>query len=414
MLDERECWMKKKSDNLRICIVTTSFPRWIDDDQGTFVLEIARALTQHGVSIRVIGPHAPGAKTREDMFGIDVIRPRYAWPERFEVLRKYRAGLPVILRKTNAAWFLLPLFIVTQFLAVWKHARDCDVIHTNWTLSAFSAVVAKLFLNNIPVVVTVQGSDIYETQRISWLRSVTRVVLSRADQVIALSQSLAQLTENLGIPREKIRVMPNGVNIEIFKPVGTKKEPVILFVGSIIRRKGVHHLIEAAPQILQSLPEYELVIIGEGPLEKELQFRVDALGLNDRVRFLGVRTPTDVRLWMQKAKLFVLPSLEEGLGVVLLEALACGTPCVGSQVGGIPDVIRPEVGQLTPPDDPDQLADAIIGLLKDEDRWEEMHQRSSDYVASRFSWQKITSDLLVLYRDLIQEKDRSSTRLEEM
>ncbi len=405
--------MNKKSDNLRICIVTTSFPRWVDDDQGTFVLEIARALTRHGVFIRVIGPHAPGAKTHEDMFGIDVIRPRYAWPERFEVLRKYRAGLPVILRKNSAAWFLLPLFIVSQFLAVWKHARDCDIIHTNWTLSAFSAVVAKLFLN-IPVIVTVQGSDIYETQRISWLRSVTRVVLSRADQIIALSQSLAQLTESLGVPGEKIRVMPNGVNIDTFKLAGTKKEPVILFVGSIIRRKGVHHLIEAAPRILQSLPEYELVIIGDGPLDKELQVRVDALGLNDRIRFLGVRSPTDVLLWMQKAKLFVMPSLEEGLGVVLLEALACGTPCVGSQVGGIPDVIHPEVGQLTPPGDPDQLADAIIGLLKDEARWEDMHQRARDYIASKFSWQKITSDLLVLYSDLMQEKDRPSTRLSKM
>jgi glycosyltransferase involved in cell wall biosynthesis len=413
MLEDREYWMKKKSDKLRVCIVTTSFPRWVDDDQGVFVLEIARALTRQGVFIRVIGPHAPGAKTREDMFGIDVIRPRYAWPERFEVLRKYRAGLPVILRRSSAAWLLLPPLILSQFLAIWKHARDCDVIHTNWTISAFSAVVAKLFLN-IPVVVTIQGSDIYETQRIWWLRNVTRVVLSRTDQVIALSQSLARLTESLGVPGEKIRVMPNGVNIDTFKLAGTKKEPVILFVGSIIRRKGVHHLIEAAPRILQSLPEYELVIIGDGPLEKELQVRVDALGLNDRIRFLGVRSPADVLLWMQKAKLFVLPSLEEGLGVVLLEALACGTPCVGSQVGGIPDVIRPEVGQLTPPGDPDQLADAIIGLLKDEARWEDMHQRAHDYVASRFSWQKITSDLLVLYRELMQEKDRPSTRPPEM
>ncbi len=397
----------------RICIVTTSFPRWMEDDQGTFVLEVAKALTNQGAFVRVIGPHAPGASLREDMYGIDVIRPRYAWPERFEVLRKYRAGLPIILRKTNASWLLLPLFILSQWITLLRYSSDCDVIHANWTLSAFSAVLVKLF-RKIPVVVTVQGSDIYETLRIGWLGWVTRAVLIRVDQVIALSSSLAELTRDIGIPQERIRVVPNGVDVDYFKPSEDEKETSILFVGSIIERKGVHHLIEAAPRILRSLPKYELVIIGEGPLEKELQVRVNELGLNDRIQFLGVRSPADVRLWMRKAKLFVLPSLEEGLGVVLLEALACGTPCVGSQVGGIPDVIRPEVGQLTPPGEPDQLADTIIGLLKDEARWEEMHQRACDYVTSRFSWQKITSDLLVMYRDLMQEENLSSTKLPDM
>ncbi|MGB2896342.1 MAG: glycosyltransferase, partial [Anaerolineales bacterium] len=229
--------MQESSAKPRICIVTTSFPRWIDDDQGTFVLEVAKALKNQGAFVRVIGPHAPGASHHEDMYGIEVIRPRYAWPEKFELLRKYRSGLPVILRKTSAAWLLLPLFILTQWITLLRYSRDCDVIHANWTLSAFSAVIVKFF-RKIPVVVTVQGSDIYETRRIGWLRWVTRAVLLRVDQVIALSASLAELTRDLGIPEERIRVMPNGVDVDYFKPTEDEKESLILFVGSIIERKG--------------------------------------------------------------------------------------------------------------------------------------------------------------------------------
>ncbi len=371
----------------------------MEDDQGTFVLEVAKALKNQGAFVRVIGPHAPGASRREDMHGIDVIRPRYAWPERFEVLRRYRAGLPVILRKTSIAWFLIPLFILSQWLTLLRYSGDCDVIHANWTMSAYSAVLVKLF-RKIPVVVTVQGSDIYETNRIGWLRWVTRTVLIRVDQVIALSSSLEDLTRSLGVPDMSIKVMPNGVDVDYFKPPEDEKKSLILFVGSIIERKGVHHLIEAAPLIFQALPDYELILIGDGPLEERLKIRSEEMGLQDKIHFLGVKSPSDVRHWMQKSKLFVLPSLEEGLGVVLLEAMACATPCVGSDVGGIPDVINPEVGRLVPPAEPIQLADAITGILQDPDLWEALHQRSRNYIVNNFSWQKISKELLVLYREL--------------
>jgi glycosyltransferase involved in cell wall biosynthesis len=391
--------LKESYAKPRICIVTTSFPRWMDDDQGTFIVELAKALKSQGAFVRVIAPHAPGARRHEDMLGIDVIRPRYAWPERFEVLRRYRAGLPVILRKTSAAWLLIPLFILTQWLSLLRYSRDVDIIHANWTLSAFSAILVKL-IRNIPVVVTVQGSDIYETRRVGWLRLVTGTILSRADEVIALSSSLAAVAQDLGVSKDHIRVMPNGVDVDYFKPSQDKREPLILFVGSIIERKGVSHLIEAAPLIFKVLPEYELVFIGEGPLEDQLQNRCKELELQGKIHFLGVKSPSEVRLWMQKAKLFVLPSIEEGLGVVLLEALACGTPCVASEVDGIPDVITAEVGSLIPPGDPVQLANAIIGILQDPEYWQALHDRSHSYVVENFSWQKISAELIALYQHL--------------
>ncbi|MGB2895899.1 MAG: glycosyltransferase family 4 protein, partial [Anaerolineales bacterium] len=165
---------------------------------------------------------------------------------------------------------------------------------------------------------------------------------------------------------------------------------------------GVHYLIEAAPRIFRALPDYELVLIGDGPLEEQLIARSEEMELKEKIRFLGVKRPSEVRHWMQRSKLFVLPSLEEGLGVVLLEALACGTPCVGSEVGGILDVINPDVGRLVPPGEPIQLAEAIIGILQNPDLWDALHQRSRDYIVNHFSWQKISNELLALYRDLVR------------
>lgn len=386
----------------RICIVTSSFPRWENDDQGTFVFETAKALAKQGAYVRVIAPHAPGASTRQDMHGVEVIRPRYAWPEKLEVLRKYRAGLPVILRKTNLAWALIPMFMLSQFLALLRHSKDIDVIHANWTLSAFSAVLVKFF-RKLPVVVTVQGSDIYETRRIKWLRWITKAVLSRTDQIIALSRSLAELTHQLGVEQHKISVKPNGVDVNYFTPPEFEKENEILFVGSMIHRKGVHILMEAAPIILASIPTFKIIFIGEGPLETQLHTAIERESLSGQVQLLGVQPPKKVRVWMRKAKLFVLPSLEEGLGVVLLEALACGTPCVASDVDGIPDIINRDVGRLVQPGDHLALSEAIISILRDDETWQELHRNTRPYVVSQFSWERITAELLEIYDEIIPD-----------
>jgi glycosyltransferase involved in cell wall biosynthesis len=118
------------------------------------------------------------------------------------------------------------------------------------------------------------------------------------------------------------------------------------------------------------------------------------------VTFAGQQPPNQVRLWLQQAKLFVLPSVEEGLGVVLLEALACGVPIVASRVGGIPEAVTPEVGLLVPPADPALLGEAIIQLLSDEQRWQGMSQNARSRAEEFYDWQQIAAKLITIYRDL--------------
>src|SRR5262245_22743250 len=101
---------------MKICIVTTSFPRWVGDHRGTFIFEAARAICAQGVEVRVIAMHHPGAKTREFMDSIDVIRPRYLWPERLEILQREGGGLPAIWRRHWGARFALLPFLITASL----------------------------------------------------------------------------------------------------------------------------------------------------------------------------------------------------------------------------------------------------------------------------------------------------------
>ena len=131
-------------------------------------------------------------------------------------------------------------------------------------------------------------------------------------------------------------------------------------------RKGVRYLLAAMPAVFRCLPHFRLVLVGDGPQDQMLMGLAQELGILDSVTFLGFQPQEEVRAWMQRTKLLVLPSLEEGLGVVLLEALACGTPVVASHVDGIPEVITPEVGVLVQPADTAALGTAIQSVLENQ------------------------------------------------
>jgi len=381
---------------MKVCIVTTAFPRWPEDDRGTFVIGAARALRAQGVDVRVVSIHSPGAKTRESFDSIDVIRPRYLWPERLEILQRDSGGMPIMLRKNRLLWLAIPPFFAAQAIATARYARDCDLIHANWTLSAAVAWATSAF-HRRPFIATVQGSDIFETRRLAILKWLNRIALRRCSRILALSQSLADATFALGLPRDRIEIVPNGVDTRRFQPSPDTREPLILTVGSLIERKGMKYLIQAMPQILYHCPNYRLVIVGEGPLWSSLSDLAQSLGVADRITITGYQTHAQVSDWMRRASLFVLPSVEEGLGVVLLEALATGIPCVATRVGGIPDVITQDVGVLVPPADPAALAVSVSDLLRDPIRLDIMRGNARRHAVEQYSWDVIAGRLIKIY-----------------
>jgi glycosyltransferase involved in cell wall biosynthesis len=177
--------------------------------------------------------------------------------------------------------------------------------------------------------------------------------------------------------------------------------PIILFVGSLIERKGLRYLLDAWSRIAPAFSQMQLILIGEGPQRNELELLARSLGITRQVQFLGSKTPAQVAEWMRRTRLFVLPSIEEGLGVVLLEALASGTPCIGSMVGGIPDVITPEVGTLVPPREPDTLANAIQHMLSNQERWEQFSAQARRRAVEYYSWDVIGKRLMSVYQSVL-------------
>ena len=363
--------------------------------------EAARALSERGVVVRVVAMHNPGAKTREWLGPIEVIRPRYLWPERYEILQKAGGGLPVMWETNRLTGLALVPFLVAHLFATVRYARGFDLVHANWTLSAAIALAGQV-VNRLPLVVTVQGSDMARATRIPFVKTITREVLRRCDRVLALSSALAQSAVGMGVPESHVQVLPNGVDTRQFVPPEREREPFLLFVGALSALKGVRYLIQALPEVRARWPQYQLVVVGEGPLRAELTDLASSLQVIEGVRFVGPLPPAEVRNWMRRARVLVLPSLEEGLGVVLLEALACGTPCVASRVGGIVDVVVPEVGVLVAPADAEALAQGISRILSESpaqyaDRSRAARRRAEAY----FSWDVVATQLIDVYHTVL-------------
>ena len=143
------------------------------------------------------------------------------------------------------------------------------------------------------------------------------------------------------------------------------------------------------------------MIIGDGPQRRELEALACRSGLSDSIRFTGSLSPAEVARWMRRSELFVLPSREEGQGVAMLEALASGTPCVASKVGGIPEVLSPQWGVLVPPEDSQALAAAMEGILDRGDRGRSMGQAAASAVRERYDWAAIARRVRGVYEEVL-------------
>jgi glycosyltransferase involved in cell wall biosynthesis len=253
------------------------------------------------------------------------------------------------------------------------------------------------------VVATVQGSDIYQVPRYPGGAWFTRKTLLACDRVTALSRALRDETAALGVPHDRLQVIPNSIDTTQFTPPTDQvRENIILFTGWLIKRKGVEYLLRALPVVLQACPHYRLVVIGEGPEEASLKQLAVDLAIDDHIVFVGFLPQESVRDWMQRAKLLVLPSLEEGLGVVILEALACGTPVVASHVGGIVDMVTSEVGILTPVADVAALAEAILRIIEHQQNWFALSQQARAHAVQHFSSAQIAGQYIKLYQSVLE------------
>jgi glycosyltransferase involved in cell wall biosynthesis len=387
---------------MKIAIVTTNFPRWNGDFRVPFIIDAAKAIQRHGHRLRIITPHHPGAAEHEIIDSIEVIRIKYL-PQKFEVLQKDAAGLPSAWHKSLWNKLATIPYFIALCVATAKNTKNFDIIHANWSLSGLAAFITRPF-HHLPYVMTVHGSDIFKTLHNRILRVPTIISLKNADFIIPVSKALSDELQQVGIKNEKFHIIPTGIDISKFPMSESfEREKIILYVGSLIERKGVIFLLRAMQKLKLKFPDYCLLIVGEGELREKLENFVIDNELQESVRFLGTQSQAEVARLMRQAKLFVLPSIEEGQGAVLVEALSSGTPCVGSNIGGIPDVINNDVGKVFEPANIEDLYEKITFMLENDDYWLKASKLGRSLVTQNYSWEKLSKKIISIYEKVLSK-----------
>ncbi|WP_017719925.1 glycosyltransferase [Kamptonema formosum] len=290
------------------------------------------------------------------------------------------------------------------------------LIHAHTGGGATWAFPISQFLG-IPMIVTFHG--FYATVKDEYARKsfyVHQVYLRRREVLkrevrlfIAVSEFIKTKLLEQGFPPEKIRVHYIGVDLEKFKPdPAVPREPFVLFVGRLVERKGCDYLIRAMTRVQAVMPEIELVVIGEGSQRSALE-KMAARSLQ-RYRFLGAQSPAAVKTWMNRAKVFSVPSVTvesgdcEAFGMVFAESQAMGLPAVSFASGGIPEAVRHgETGFLAAERDSQELAAYILRLLEDPTLWQQFSHNGKQRVHTLFNLQSQTRILEDIYGAVFRE-----------
>jgi glycosyltransferase involved in cell wall biosynthesis len=229
-------------------------------------------------------------------------------------------------------------------------------------------------------------------------------LLRYASAVSVVSTETANILRGYPGHSTEISVNWNGVNTQLFKPNGNRRQGYILTTGRLSPSKGLEDLVDTAQIVNQRLGPTRFVIAGEGPMRDALERKIRAVGLEDQVELIGhVSDRGQLANLYQQAAMFVSPSHTEGLPTVLLEALACGCPAVVTSVGGSQEVITSgENGILVPPKEPSHLADVICDLMKDPSKREKLGLAGRKTVEEKYSWKVISQIYLQQYGKLLE------------
>jgi len=248
-----------------------------------------------------------------------------------------------------------------------------ELVYAPWAYPDGWAAVRLARRLSVPAVLQVHGSDVLLLDQFPGRKRPTVEAIQSADGIVAVSEDIARRLRALGASADRVRVIHDGVDPAIFHPgrkdeartrLGiTGGEPVLLFIGNLVPVKAIDVLLDACARLGAEGHPVRLFILGQGPLRSQLERRVIDLGLDATVKFMGAMPQPELAHWYRAADCFVLPSHSEGVPNVLLEATACGTPWVASNVGGIPEITREGLSRLVPPNAPAELAGAIRDSL---------------------------------------------------
>jgi glycosyltransferase involved in cell wall biosynthesis len=395
---------------IKLLTFTTLYPNAKRPSHGVFVENRLRHLVASGeATAQVVAPvpYVPALAGMPDRYKVMTHVPRRETRHGIEILHPRYFLLPKV--SMTAAPFSLYLAAKRSLAKLLASGYEFDLIDAHYF---YPDGVAAIMLGRHfgkPVTITARGSDITRIADYGLPRKMIRWAASEAAGIITVCASLKTSLVNLGASPDKIRVLRNGVDLAMFRPVDRDQArrhygfegTILLSVGHLIPRKG-HDLAIAA---LANLSHGQLVIVGDGPEEANLKNLAKRIGVADRVRFLGQVAHAKLPELYTAADVGLLLSTQEGWANVLLESMACGTPVVATDAGGTPEVITsPVAGELVYERNPIIVARAIETLLA----------RRTDRAAVRlfaegFSWDDTTRGQLDLFAEVLRSRGPTIT-----
>lgn len=382
----------------KILVITLSFPTKVNQAAGVFILNQLEYLKKY-YDIKVIAPYpyAPPFKFlkshkfskipfKEKMNGIEVYRPRYLMFPRNKLTFKFINIILIIetffsLRKSKNT--------INSLAKRW----DFDIIHAHgFVPDSIIAVKCKKKYNK-PLAITLHGEDITKYSKMLFLKYLSKFVLKKCDKIICVSKSLKNEIYQTNLSKKQIEVIPSGYNVRRFRRIDMKKcrkllnlsenKKIILFIGHLVERKGIVYLIRALKILSRKNKDFLCYIVGKGILEKKLKSIASELDIENKIIFVGEKSPDEIPLWTNACDILVLPSLNEGLPNVISEALACEKPVVATNVSGTPELVNKDVGYLVRPKDINDLANKIILALNRKWNKEKLLKRAQEFSVTR-------------------------------
>lgn len=389
---------------MKICIVTQQFKN-IYSGVGLHANILANYLHKNGHSITLVVPENQKPSSYQQ-FSIKAVKTKEIF-------------------NNQARWFSLS-FSFSKAIKELEKSMSFDIIHFTDARESFLCKSKSALIGNINDTYSADLGSIgyYRKYYQDWLprwgyyylvHNLEKRCLSKMDYVIANSQFTyktirARYPQNIKLAIcyksvDKNRYS-NVLNEKLSKKQSSKK-PIILFVGGNMQRKGVHTLIEAAPEVVQHYPDVEFIIVGKDKAIKRLKEKCEKLKLSASFSFPGWCSQDEILNLHRKATLFVMPSLTEALGVAILEAMASGIPVIGTNVGGIPEIVRNgENGTLVPVNSPKDLSSAIIQLLAN-DQIQEKYRFAALETVEKFSIETMMNCTLNIYQEALNNKPSS-------
>lgn len=395
----------------KILVIASTFPRWKNDVTPAFVYELSNRLAKKDRKIIVLAPHAPNASKNEKFGNLEVHRFQYFIPSKMQKIA-YGAGVIPNIRGSFLAKLQLPFFLLSECISAARLIKKYkpDILHAHWLIpqGVLAAILKRT--HKLPFIVTAHGSDLFPLKS-RVFKYFQRIVLNAC--YACTVNSIATKNEiAIRFPEfsSKLKVIPMGVDTRFFVPKNIKSKykqysnkKIILFVGRLNEQKGIQYLIKSIPIVKKEFSNAQLLIIGEGDYKAEMKKLAISLGISNSVEFLGGMHHSRIVDYYNLADVLVLPSITskigvEGQGLVLLEAMACGTCVIGTPTGGIKSIIKNnENGLLVREKDESNLARNIIKVLFDDKLKQKLSKNGIKFVREKYSWYMVTKKFNELY-----------------